>query len=200
LGIERQPTMAGFRIIALTPHGLFDPSIAIAASRAGELGVLNLDAAGDPGRAGKAIGQLARFSRGDCGIRLGLGALSSFDAIVGGLPDVVKTVILTPAAADLEPRVRALSTRGVTVLVEVTSVDEAREAAAAGAHALIAKGHEAGGWVGEETAFVLLQHLLREEALPVWAYGGIGPHTAAAAWAGTRCRPSRRSSPGCPAR
>ena len=36
---------ASFRIIALTPTGLLDPSVAIAASRAGELGVLSLDGA-----------------------------------------------------------------------------------------------------------------------------------------------------------
>ena len=35
--------MRTFRLIALTPPGLADPSIAIAASRAGELGVLDLE-------------------------------------------------------------------------------------------------------------------------------------------------------------
>ncbi|MEW5534685.1 SDR family NAD(P)-dependent oxidoreductase [Streptomyces virginiae] len=57
---------------------------------------------------------------------------------------------------------------------------------AAGAHCLVAKGHEAGGRVGASTTFVLLQRLLGDPSLtlPVRAFGGIGPHTAAAAVAG----------------
>src|SRR5690242_4792651 len=45
------------------------------------------------------------------------------------------------------------------VLVEVTGVDEATAAAAAGASGLVARGHEAGGTVGELSSFVLLQRL-----------------------------------------
>ena len=56
--------MPSFRIVALTPAGLLDPSIAIAASRAGEMGVLNLEDASDSGRTAAAIGRLARFSAG----------------------------------------------------------------------------------------------------------------------------------------
>ena len=136
---------ASFRIIALTPTGLLDPSVAIAASRAGELGVLSLDEAGDPGRAAEAIGQMGRLSRGDCGIRLGRGTLASFDALISRLPDAVKTVIVTAGEPELERHVRLLAERGITVLLEVTSIDEARQGAAAGAHGLLAKGHEAGG-------------------------------------------------------
>ncbi|MGI5208173.1 beta-ketoacyl synthase N-terminal-like domain-containing protein [Spirillospora sp. CA-108201] len=55
---------------------------------------------------------------------------------------------------------------------------------------LVARGREAGGRVGELTTFVLLQHLLADTdllvdgAVPVYAAGGIGPHSAAAAVAG----------------
>ena len=72
------------------------------------------------------------------------------------------------------------------VLVEVTSLKEAKLAAAAGADGLLARGHEAGGRVGELSTFVLLQQLLGYDDLdlPVWAWGGIGPRTAAAAVVG----------------
>ena len=59
-----------------------------------------------------------------------------------------------------------------------------------GVDGLIAKGHEAGGWVGEETTFILLQRLLHSVELPIYASGGIGPHTAAACYCrrrGWRC-------------
>nr|WP_254896628.1 type I polyketide synthase [Amycolatopsis sp. Hca4] len=73
---------------------------------------------------------------------------------------------------------------GRRVLAEVTSRAAADRAVAAGAHGLIARGHECGGRVGELSTFVLLQALLADGHVPVWAAGGIGPHTAAAAVAG----------------
>ncbi|MBX2800013.1 MAG: SDR family NAD(P)-dependent oxidoreductase [Myxococcales bacterium] len=70
------------------------------------------------------------------------------------------------------------------VWVQVTSVQEAQRAIEQGAQGLVAKGREASGRVGTESTFVLLQRLLALDALPVWAQGGIGEHTAAAAIAG----------------
>ena len=68
------------------------------------------------------------------------------------------------------------------VLVEVTSLQEARTAAASGADGLIARGMESGGRVSDLSTFVLLQQLLEDGtlSLPVWAAGGIGLRTAAA--------------------
>ncbi|WP_338118481.1 beta-ketoacyl synthase N-terminal-like domain-containing protein, partial [Streptomyces coryli] len=66
----------------------------------------------------------------------------------------------------------------------MTSRAEALQAVADGADGLIARGSECGGGpVGELSTFVLLQQLLAEPrlTLPVWAAGGIGEHTAAAA-------------------
>ncbi|MGH1552492.1 nitronate monooxygenase [Streptomyces sp. L7] len=72
------------------------------------------------------------------------------------------------------------------VLVEVTDPDQALAAVRLGAHGLIARGAESGGRIGELSTFVLLQRLLAEPGVtvPVWACGGIGPRTAAAAVAG----------------
>ena len=66
------------------------------------------------------------------------------------------------------------------VYAVATNLEQAQAAEAAGADALIAKGHEAGGWIGEEGAFVLLQRLLRAASIPVWIAGGIGLHSVAA--------------------
>jgi len=43
----------------------------------------------------------------------------------------------------------------------------------------VARGSECGGRCGQETAFILCQHLARQER-PFWVCGGIGLHTAAA--------------------
>jgi acyl transferase domain-containing protein len=66
------------------------------------------------------------------------------------------------------------------VLVEVTSLAEAEMAAGRGAHGIIARGTESGGRVSELSTFALLRQLLGDDGprLPVWAAGGIGPHTA----------------------
>ncbi len=72
-------------------------------------------------------------------------------------------------------------------IVQVTSIEQAFVAVAGGARGLIAKGRESGGAVGEESCYILLQRILADEkvaSLPVWAQGGIGVHTAAAAIAG----------------
>ena len=66
------------------------------------------------------------------------------------------------------------------VLVQVTSLAEARAAQANGATGVIAKGSESGGSVGDSTAFVLCQQLMGKLNLPIWIQGGIGRHTAAA--------------------
>src|SRR5215211_7773865 len=71
-----------------------------------------------------------------------------------------------------------------TVLVQVVSTDEARAAVARGADGIVAKGSESGGRVGDEGTFVLLQRLVSELDVPIWAQGGIGLHTAPACIAG----------------
>src|SRR5262249_6118217 len=49
---------------------------------------------------------------------------------------------------------------------------------------IIAKGNEAGGWVSDETSFILLQRFVDGIRIPVWVQGGIGLHTVGACLAG----------------
>ncbi|AXI01740.1 type I polyketide synthase [Aquirhabdus parva] len=72
-------------------------------------------------------------------------------------------------------------------LAQVCSVEAAQDAVENGALGLIAKGQESGGLSGAESSFVLLQRLVEwvgNREIPVWCQGGIGLHTAAAAFAG----------------
>ncbi|HEY0695021.1 MAG TPA: nitronate monooxygenase, partial [Kribbella sp.] len=166
-------------VIAVNP--LSEPSarFAAAAVRAGCLGVLDLSAADRSARA--ELARAAEWITTSFGVRLAGGSPFT-DA---DLPARARTILLadwsgagsSPSPADFTGR---------RVLVEVTDSEEARAAALAGADGLIARGHEAGGRIGELSTFVLLQRLLADDLLdlPVWACGGIGPHTAAAAVAG----------------
>ncbi|MFI5813067.1 SDR family oxidoreductase [Streptomyces sp. NPDC051643] len=162
-------------VIAVNPFAVPSARVTAAAVRAGGLGVLDLTSGGR-----RAAGELAlagEWSPTGFGVRLRDDA--AFPA--RELPVGAHTVLLTDDAcctpADFPGR---------RVLVEVTGREQALRAAAAGAHGLIARGHEAGGPVGELSTFVLVQQLLGDETfdLPVWACGGAGPYTAAAVVAG----------------
>ncbi|GAB7106059.1 hypothetical protein JCM4814A_43730 [Streptomyces phaeofaciens JCM 4814] len=164
-------------IIGITPFGEPDAGLALAVGRAGGLGVLDLGA-GDR-RSREALARLRRASPGAFGVRVGPGCrLSLADPDTGGPHTVVMAAEAPWPVAETAERYR--------VLVEVTGLDGAREAVRAGAHGLIARGAECGGRIGELSTFVLLQQLLAapDLELPVWACGGIGPRTAAAAVAG----------------
>ncbi|MEU8588781.1 SDR family oxidoreductase [Streptomyces sp. NPDC048664] len=179
-------------IIGVTPFGEPDAGLAAAVSRAGGLGVLDLGS-GDR-RAREALARLRHFAPGPFGVRIG--ARCRMDAAHlargGGREggnraerdgdDVPHTVILGVGSA-WRPEELAAHHR---VLAEVTDLEQAREAARAGAHGLVARGCESGGRVGELSVFTLLQQVLADPGLdlPVWACGGIGPRTAAAAVAG----------------
>nr|WSY50792.1 SDR family oxidoreductase [Streptomyces sp. NBC_00886] len=167
-------------IIGITPFHEPDARLAAAVSRAGGLGVLDLGI-GDR-RAREALARIRRWAPGPFGVRVGAHCRIGPGDLTTGSGDGPHTVVL---AVDAPWQVAEVSTAH-RVLVEVTDLDQALTAVRAGAHGLIARGAESGGRVGESSTFVLLQRLLAEPGVdvPVWACGGIGPRTAAAAVAG----------------
>ncbi|MFE9568883.1 SDR family NAD(P)-dependent oxidoreductase [Streptomyces sp. NPDC006692] len=168
-------------VIGLSPLGLPDPRPVAAVCRAGGLGVLDLGA-GDR-RAREALGRVRRWTAGAFAVRVGPSCALTPEEVAeecgGGLPQVVLL------AADADWKIRQLAAE-CRVLVEVGDREEARRAAVEGAYGIVARGSECGGRSGDLSTFVLLQALLADRAydLPVWACGGIGPRTAAAAVVG----------------
>ena len=147
-----------FDFIVSTPAGTPDARLAIAASRAGALGVLDLEFTPDPAAAAPEVARLLEAGRGRCAVRLPAGHHEALPALLDGAPRPLDAVLLTdPDDAGLAVAVATVQAHDARALVVVTDVAQARAAEAAGADALIAKGHEAGGWVGEESTFVLLQ-------------------------------------------
>ncbi|MFI0773574.1 SDR family oxidoreductase [Streptomyces sp. NPDC021212] len=179
----------GDLVIGVTPFGEPDPRLAAAVSRAGGLGVLDL---GTTRRT--ALDAWERVNEwvpdGRYGVRVTPRCpLTPADLRYAAPPDTgppgdaggpgPHTVVLGTGAPWPLDAVAAHH----RVLVEVTDLDQALAAVRSGAHGLIARGSECGGPVGELSTFVLLQRLLAEPevSVPVWAWGGIGPRTAAAA-------------------
>ncbi|MGW3941483.1 SDR family NAD(P)-dependent oxidoreductase [Streptomyces phaeochromogenes] len=191
-------------IIGITPFGEPEARLAAAVSRAGGLGVLDLGV-GDR-RAREALASLRRWATGPFGVRVGTHCrIAPGELAPGELgPGNLEPGEFAPGKKNGKPRKRddddlhtvVLGTDSpwqidevaatYRVLVEVTDLEQALAAVRAGAHGLIARGSESGGRIGELSTFVLLQCLLAEPGvdLPVWACGGIGPRTAAAAVAG----------------
>ncbi|MFB6977988.1 beta-ketoacyl synthase N-terminal-like domain-containing protein, partial [Streptomyces scopuliridis] len=162
-------------VIAVNPLHRPSPRLTAAAARAGALSVLELSA-GDPRSVADTLDRTLRWSSLPFGVRIRPGCTVT----AAELPEPVDTVLLA------DPGRTAGEFAGRRVLVEVTDLAGARQAAGAGAAGLIVRGAESGGRAGELSTFVLLQQVLVDPdiALPVWACGGIGPHTAAAAVAG----------------
>ncbi|MFE5516859.1 SDR family NAD(P)-dependent oxidoreductase [Streptomyces virginiae] len=179
-----QPAATRDLVVAVSPFEEPHPAVVTAAERAGALGLLDLGRDADAARRG--VAELGRRLAG--GTRYGVRVPAGCPLGPGELPAAVDTVLLADPASHTPGQVAAWAAAAgrPRVWAEVTGAAEARTAVAAGAHALVAKGHEGGGRVGAATTFVLLQQLLDDPAVrvPVRACGGIGPHTAAAAVAG----------------
>src|SRR5487761_310466 len=160
-------------VVGITPFCEPNADLVVAIERAGHLGVLDLGPDATAARTALNRGR-SRWGR-PFGVRIAASSpLSPAD-----LPAEVDTVIIDP---DVSAEIwRDAAER---VLAEVTSHEEALQAARRGAHGLVARGFEAGGRIGDLSTFVLVQRLVAELDLPVWAMGGIGEHTAAAAVAG----------------
>ncbi|WP_425543486.1 SDR family oxidoreductase [Streptomyces luteireticuli] len=163
-------------VIGVSPFGEPDARLAAAVSSAGGLGVIDL---GGDGRAARDALDLARlWTPGAFGVRVPADGAPMLDELRASGGDGPQVVLAAPGF----PLHRGELCPG-TVIAEVRSLREARTAVAAGADGLVARGGECGGPAGELSTFVLLQQLLGDDriTLPVWACGGIGPHTAAAA-------------------
>lgn len=162
-------------VVVVSPFEEPNAAMVAAAARAGALGLLDLGR--DRDRACAAMAGL----RGPYGVRVPAGCPLAPDQ----LPATADTVLLAKEHWRTGT-VRWSAGTARRVWAEVISPAEAAAAVAAGAVGLVARGHEAGGRVGELTTFVLLQRLLADPELnvPVFAAGGIGPNTAAAAVAG----------------
>ncbi len=178
-------------LIALTPHGWTGyesyPGIAVAGARAGAIGVLDLTYLDRAELAEKALEALIQ-SGGDVGIRCGAEQLEQFAGLLRQLAEsrcAKKLVMLCSLNGSYEKTavqkslslIRKLK---LSSMVEVVCLEEGRLAQESGADALLARGNECAGRVGEESSFVLLQRLKKDLLLPVWVQGGIGVHSAAA--------------------
>ena len=172
--------MRQLRIAVQNVAGWLDLGAIVSALRCGAEGILNLEAVREPKRALEAARRVAEAWPGGFAVKLEAGRDGSPE-LLRQLPAGIRTVVVVPGTPlQTAALVQLAVETGRACHLEVVSADEAELGVSLGVSALIAKGHEAGGRVGEEGSFVLLQRLLAETKLPIWVQGGIGPNTAAA--------------------
>ncbi len=177
-----KPEYRQFRILAITPLERADLPLARILWRQ------DVAVAIDIGRDSRAWPVLLAALATERAEGLGLRLPEGVDLPDLALPESVRFLVV---AGDVDAIPEAW--RRVPVLAQVCSLAEADRALDAGVAGLIAKGQESGGLVGDESSFVLLQHLVTlaqqrahfgSAAVPVWSQGGIGLNTAAGAFAG----------------
>ncbi|WP_072016340.1 hypothetical protein [Neosynechococcus sphagnicola] len=182
-------TTHSFTCLSLSPSGLAHPGLAVATVRAGGIGCLDLEFTppGDRPQVEQNFQQLLTLVKPTdaVGLRLRVDQLSGYLDLLEGLHDRPHWLILAAWTSDSLPT--ALATLPPTsmarhLLVEVTAVAAVQSLLnqPLKIDGLVARGHESGGWVGEDAAFILTQKLLNTGTWPVYVQGGIGIHAAAA--------------------
>ena len=175
------PSHRPFEVFGLNP-GSLPPRLALALARSGATGVLDLAHAPDAAVSNPYFAELNQDSGTRIGLRLALAQLPQVLELLPTCADRSLAVILAVADVTVQQQMAAAlraAHGGLAIWAEVTTADAAL-ALGNDVDGLIALGHEAGGWVGEDTSFILLQKLQGHSALPIMVRGGIGVHAAAA--------------------
>jgi acyl transferase domain-containing protein/NAD(P)H-dependent flavin oxidoreductase YrpB (nitropropane dioxygenase family)/NAD(P)-dependent dehydrogenase (short-subunit alcohol dehydrogenase family)/acyl carrier protein len=173
--------MNTFDILVTTLPTVGAPSVAIAASRAGETGIIDVTGGIDATRAAVLFSAMDRHARTPWGIRIDADDKKRVEALLACLPETVKRAIVTTSSRAAAVKLIArLHERSLQAMLEITHASMIPWANEAGVDAVVARGNEAWGWVGTDSAFVLAQRLLESIDLPVFVCGGIGERTIGA--------------------
>ncbi|MDR3415074.1 MAG: beta-ketoacyl synthase N-terminal-like domain-containing protein, partial [Nevskia sp.] len=169
-----------FDVLGLTPADAEHPGIAAALARAGGIGLLDLEFCRNPAQAAANFRRLLDATDARIGLRLTLAGADLAERLLGLAADRPLTLIFAgDADAQAQASARLSPAAAHVVLAEITDA-AAVDSLAYPHHGLVAKGHEAGGWVGTDTSYILLQKLAGRATLPVYLHGGVGVHSAAA--------------------
>jgi len=155
--------------------------VAIAASRAGHTGLLDIEYS-EYSASAAAVAELARFGRGSWGIKATpeqWATLLDHTELWNSTPRVALLIRPTAKDAILVERLRK-QMPGIEILVEIIDAGCLSEVEALQIDGIVAKGYEAGGRIGSDTTLILVQKLLASTRLPIIALGGVGPNVAAA--------------------
>ena len=171
-----------FRKFVFVPIGLGDVSLVIAACRAGGIGVLNAEFESDVGRVLTGLEHISAKVRESYGLRIT--SLPDPDLTAGlrcyAQRGLSWLILDAESIAYCEEIVAELREAGVNVLAEVKTANWPGCELDNSVDGVIVKGNESGGFVGEDSSFILLQKWHRQTRLPLYIRGGLTPQVAAA--------------------
>ena len=175
-----EPAIRPFRVFVLSPAGCADPSLAIAASRAHAIGVLNAELPVGFEALSEGLDGLRRFGRGRFGVKLGAIDAATLELVASQQSNGLQCVIMDESSARSHlDWLKAFRGQGGQVMVEVSAWTSGLESLKDCVDGWWAKGHESGGWVGEQCSFILLRNMLAHTDRPVIVRGGVNLHSVA---------------------
>ncbi len=173
--------MTTFHKFVYTPAGYPDATLAIAACRAGGIGILNAEFDTDPERVRRQLDLLSVKAGGGYGLKLDEAKEELLAAAVDharrGLHWLIVDGDIVPVCREWIVRLRQ---NGIRVLAEVKTLQWPEGPLDDLLDGLVIKGNESGGMVGDSSCFILLQKWRQQTGLPLWVRGGVTPHIAAA--------------------
>ena len=173
--------MIKFEKLVYTPAGYNDATLAIAASRAGGVGILNAELGTDPELIIDQLDFLSQKAGGRYGLKLDEAQDNLLAAAVEYAKKGMHWLILDgEIVLPCQEWIAKLKQTSVFVLAEVKSANWPESPLDDVVDGLVLKGNESGGFVGESSCFILLQKWRKLTSLPLWVRGGVTPHVAAA--------------------
>lgn len=173
--------MTRFVTFCVPPAGLRGAPFPIAACRAGSVGVVNGELERDSRVLLRELAAVAGRVATPYAIKLDVLDGTLCAALRGharrGLAWLILDAVAVPGARQLIDELRSA---GVRVLAEVTTPCWPGKPLEGAVDGVLVKGNEAGGFVGEEASFILVQKWLGQTRLALYVRGGVTPHSAAA--------------------
>ncbi|MDY6853740.1 MAG: SDR family NAD(P)-dependent oxidoreductase [Thermodesulfobacteriota bacterium] len=173
--------MVKFKKFVYTPVCFNDSTLAISACRSGGTGIFNVELGADPDLIFKELDFLSHKAGGEYGLKLDLvNDTSLFDIVKYSKKGLRWLILDCENTLSHKEWIAELKRNGIRILAEVRTaywpeipLDEIVDG-------LVLKGNESGGFVGENSSFILLQKWRQKTNLPLFIRGGITPYVAAA--------------------
>ncbi len=173
--------MTIFKKFVYTPAGFYDVTLAIAACRAGGIGIFNTELCPDFDLISNQLDFLAQKTSSEFGLKLDCRNKQLLDAALSYSQNGLKWLILDcDIISACRKSLIKLREKGIRILAETKTCKCGDESFVEIVDGLVLKGNEAGGFVGENSSFILLQKWFKQTDLPLYIHGGLTPHVAAA--------------------
>ena len=174
-------TRTPFDILCLSPAGFDHPAIAVAAARAGGIGLIDCEFCSDHDLVARELARALDATDGPLGLRILPEQADEAVALMQQAAPRSLTIVLIHG--DIQRTCQSLvqlrSAGAEQVWLEVTHAEQLNTCTSE-PDGYVLKGHEAPGFVGDDTAYILLQKALKQTSKPLFVRGGVGLNTAAA--------------------